>query len=65
MVKTELGEIEAALDIMEQAIDDRSSFWVVIVRAHPRFRPLRGHPRFRALLARIWPDEASFRPEAQ
>ena len=61
IVRRALGDVDGAIDILEQAIADGSSFYVAFIRAVPRYRSLREHPRFRALLARIWPDEPSFR----
>lgn len=48
----QVGEIEAALDLIEAAIErrDPESLWVALV---PLSQPLRHLPRFRSLLARL------------
>jgi DNA-binding winged helix-turn-helix (wHTH) protein len=47
-----VGEVDAALTWLEQAIGQRDSrlLWL---RVHPRFEPLRADPRFQTLLARV------------
>jgi serine/threonine protein kinase/Tfp pilus assembly protein PilF len=47
-----LGEHERALDLLEQAVEERS-WHVRMVRMEPIFSPLRPHPRFQALLERV------------
>ena len=50
-----LGEADAALDFLEQAYDERSS-WMLSLRCDPWFDPLRSDPRFRELVDRVgWP----------
>jgi hypothetical protein len=50
-----LGEADAALDFLEQAYDERSS-WMLSLRCDPWFDPLRSAPRFRELVDRVgWP----------
>jgi DNA-binding winged helix-turn-helix (wHTH) protein/Flp pilus assembly protein TadD len=44
-----LGEYAPALDLLEQAQQDRD-VWLVWLKVEPRFDPLRGNPRFKALL---------------
>jgi TolB-like protein/Tfp pilus assembly protein PilF len=46
-----LGELEVAIDYLEQAHEQRNSQIVYLSHAH-FFDPLRGHPRFQALLER-------------
>ena len=57
-----LGEVERALDMMEQAVTERE-FLAPYVRAIPRWRPLRAHPRFQAILQSMWPDHGPFEVE--
>ena len=47
-----VGEVDAALTWLEQAIGQRDSrlLWL---KVHPRFEPLRTDPRFQTLLARV------------
>jgi tetratricopeptide (TPR) repeat protein len=47
-----LGEVDAALDLIEQAYieRDRALVWA---KVHPRLDPLRGHPRFEAVLKKM------------
>ena len=59
-VLTELGEIEFALDCLEQMERDRDpAMWVI--GSAPEFDPLRRHPRFIELLKRLGLDSASLR----
>ncbi|MBI2947072.1 MAG: tetratricopeptide repeat protein [Verrucomicrobia bacterium] len=45
---TGLGETDQALDALERAYREGSG--LVLIKAEPRFKPLRTHPRFKALL---------------
>ena len=47
-----LGEIEQALDRLEQGVDARSWF-VRLLNLDPMFDPLRSHPRFQRVLERV------------
>jgi len=51
-VYTGLGEHERALDLLEQALADRTGA-VYGIKGSFLFAPLRGHPRFQALLKRV------------
>ncbi|MBI1796716.1 MAG: protein kinase [Candidatus Eisenbacteria bacterium] len=51
-VLTGLGDLDAALDWMERAFEQRDG-GLVWLQVHPRLDPLRGHPRFAALAARM------------
>jgi DNA-binding winged helix-turn-helix (wHTH) protein/tetratricopeptide (TPR) repeat protein len=52
LVLTALGETAAALDALEEALDDRSRF-VAFLAVWPAWRPLRATARFERLLARL------------
>jgi adenylate cyclase len=52
LVHTGLGEHERALDLLEQAADERAGA-VYGIRGSFLFAPLRPHPRFKALLERM------------
>ena len=52
LVQLGLGDADAALTAMEQAVDQRSSE-VVYFAVDSDFEPLRAHPRFEALLKRV------------
>jgi len=52
MIYLGLGETDKAFDWLEKGLDERSS-WVVTLRAHPIWEPLRSHPRYRALLRKM------------
>ncbi|HTT25513.1 MAG TPA: tetratricopeptide repeat protein [Thermoplasmata archaeon] len=52
LIYTGLGENEAALDWLERAAEERSS-WLVWIKVEPRFDRLRPLPRFQALLERL------------
>ena len=41
-----LGEFEEALDLLEEAVEDRSASWLPGKLIEVGFEPLRGHPRF-------------------
>jgi len=47
-----LGEYERALDLLEQAYEERAGS-VYGIKGSYLFEPLRGHPRFKALLAKM------------
>jgi tetratricopeptide (TPR) repeat protein len=47
-----LGGIEEALDQLERAFDERSS-WLIHVNIDPRLAPLRDHRRFLDLVRRV------------
>ena len=51
-IYTGLGDEERALDMLEQAYEERAGA-IYAVKGSFLFAPLRGHPRFKALLARI------------
>ena len=51
-VYTGLGELDRAMDCLEQAYDERGG-GIYGVKGSFLFRDLRSHPRFRALLAKI------------
>jgi serine/threonine-protein kinase len=51
-VLTGLGEVEAALDALERAFDERSPI-IAGIRGSFLFRSLHGHPRFTALLRKM------------
>jgi serine/threonine-protein kinase len=48
-VHVALGELDRAIEWLEQAAEARSG-WLVYLRTEPRFDPLREHPRFAALV---------------
>ena len=52
VVHTALGETERALDWLETAYAERST-WMNLARVHPELDPLRSQPRFRALLEKL------------
>jgi tetratricopeptide (TPR) repeat protein len=47
-----LGDKERALDWLETAYADRST-WMSLAKVHPELNPLRGEPRFRMLLQKL------------
>ena len=51
-VKTGLGEPDAAIDLLEQAFDERAG-GMYGIKGSFLFAPLRGHPRFTALLKKM------------
>ena len=51
-VLTGLGEHDRAMDLLEQAYEERSGA-LFSIKGSFLFRPLRGHPRFTALLGRM------------
>ena len=51
-VHTGLGDSERALDLLEQAYEERAGS-VYGIKGSYLFEPLRGHPRFKALLAKM------------
>jgi TolB-like protein/Tfp pilus assembly protein PilF len=51
-VHTGLGELDRAMDFLEQAYDERAGS-LYGVKGSFLFEPLRAHPRFRALLAKM------------
>lgn len=53
-----LGDHEAALDLLEQAVTRRDSGLLLFLGVDPRFDDLRGDPRFEKLLRRIGHREA-------
>lgn len=59
LVRLGLGEADVALDFLERAHEERSS-WMLSLRCDPWFDPLRSEPRFRKLVERVgWPSEAA------
>jgi eukaryotic-like serine/threonine-protein kinase len=52
LVQCALGRAEAALDLLERAVDLKDA-WVLGIAVDPELDPLRGHPRFDALLRKI------------
>ena len=52
LVHLGLGEHEAALDRLEQAVEARDML-VTFLAVEPRWRSLAGHPRFTSLLAKV------------
>ena len=59
MVHLGLGEHEQALDHLERAYDERST-WLVYLNVDPRFAPLYAEPRFQALRRKMrLPEPAS------
>nr|MBA3556053.1 protein kinase [Gemmatimonadales bacterium] len=52
---TGLGDKERALDWLETAYADRST-WMNLTKVHPELDPLRGEPRFQALLQQVGLD---------
>ena len=52
IVYMHLGETARALDLFEQAVEERS--WITrIYKVSPTLDPVRPHPRFQALLAQL------------
>jgi eukaryotic-like serine/threonine-protein kinase len=51
-VHAELGEVDAAVDELERAVDARED-WMYSITTQPFFRALRQHPRFERLKARL------------
>ncbi|HEX6070871.1 MAG TPA: protein kinase [Longimicrobiaceae bacterium] len=47
-----IGEVDAAIDLLEKMLDAPTLIGPHILRLEPRWDPLRGSPRFRALLRR-------------
>jgi tetratricopeptide (TPR) repeat protein len=52
VVHAALGDRDTAIDDLERAFDERSS-WLVYVNVSPLLKPLRSEPRFIALLERL------------
>jgi DNA-binding winged helix-turn-helix (wHTH) protein/Flp pilus assembly protein TadD len=52
MIELGLGDTAAALASLERSYEERQ-FWLVLLRADPRFAPLHDEPGFRSILARI------------
>ncbi len=46
------GQHDAAIDLLEELLDEPSLFAIPFLRTDPMWAPLRGHPRFERLLAR-------------
>jgi eukaryotic-like serine/threonine-protein kinase len=47
-----LGETESACELLERALDERSS-WLIHLNVDPRLAPLRDRPRFQGLVRRV------------
>jgi serine/threonine protein kinase/Tfp pilus assembly protein PilF len=56
-----LGEVEAALDWSERALEERRG-WLAYLNVNPVLDPLRGHPRFTALANRMRLAPAAAQP---
>jgi tetratricopeptide (TPR) repeat protein len=52
VVHAGLGDVDAALDSLDAAVEDRSA-WMVFLDVDPRLDPLRDSARFRAIAARM------------
>ena len=52
MVHLGLGDADKALDFLDAAYEERSS-WMAYLNVEPRLDPLRGHPRFAGLVQRV------------
>ena len=51
-ILAQAGELDAALDEIEQLLAGPGYLSVHALRLHPLFDPIREHPRFQALLAK-------------
>ena len=51
-ILAQAGELDAALDEIEQLLAGPGYLSVHTLRLHPLFDPIRDHPRFQALLAK-------------
>lgn len=52
LIHTALGEFDAALDRLEEAIEQKSP-WLTFIKVDPRFDPIREQPRFRDVVATV------------
>ena len=52
IIQVGLRQAEVALDLLERAFDERSS-WLIHINVDPRLAPLRDHSRFLDLVRRV------------
>ena len=52
MIHAGLGEVDEAMDLLEQAYNDREGY-LIFLKVAPTLYPLHGHPRYEALLSRM------------
>jgi len=57
LVHIGLDEKDAAIDLLEQAYEQRDGYNIGFIKVDPWLDPLRGHPRFEALVQRIFSGE--------
>jgi TolB-like protein/Tfp pilus assembly protein PilF len=57
LVHIGLGENDAAIDLLEQAYEQRDGYDIGFIKIDPSLDPLRGHPRFEALVLKIFGGE--------
>ena len=57
LVHIGLDEKDAAIDLLEQAYEQRDGYNIGFIKVDPWLDPLRGHPRFEVLVQRIFGGE--------
>jgi eukaryotic-like serine/threonine-protein kinase len=63
-IYAQVGEVEAALDTVEELLSFPGELSVGVLELDPVFAPLRGHPRYRRLVERHRPRAESAPPRA-
>ena len=53
LVRIGMGDLDAAMDWLERAFDERS-YWLIYINVDPALDPLRENPRFTALLDKVF-----------
>jgi TolB-like protein/Flp pilus assembly protein TadD len=57
LIQAGLGEKEAAMDLLEQAYEQRDGYNIAYIKLDPCLDPLRGDPRFETLVQKIFSGE--------